>query len=281
MRTKQIVPGTTGQTMPLTLALTALLALTACGTEKGPGSEGASEVRPEIPVTGVHWTVDSVTVDGRKTAAPEGAHVLIDTKGRAEGNFGCNHFGADATVDGSTITVGQVERTEMGCAKDVDAFERTMTEAFSGKLDAKRSDGSLTLTTERGDSIALTEQQPAPLVGTKWTVTALLTGDRAASVPVGAEKRAFLELGRDGSVRGNLGCNTFSGTAKVSESGSTITFGRLATTRRMCAPPQMTLEGELSKVLRGTVSYELDHRRLSLTGSADDGSGKGAEATAP
>ncbi|MFD5426271.1 META domain-containing protein [Streptomyces sp. NPDC127084] len=280
MRIKQIVPGTAVRTLPLPLTLAAVLALTACGTEQGPGSGGASEVRPETPVTGVHWSVDSVTVDGKKSAAPEGAHLLIDTKGRAEGNFGCNHFGADATVDGSTITVGQVERTEMGCANDIDAFERTMSEAFSGELDAKRSDGTLTLTTERGDTIVLTEQQPAPLVGTKWTVSSLLTGDRAASVPVGAEKRAYLVLGKDGSVRGSLGCNTFSGTAKVSESGSTITFGRLATTRRMCAPPQMTLESELGKVLRGTVSYELDHRRLSLTGTTGDGSGKGAEATA-
>ena len=47
-----------------------------------------------------------MTVDGKKSAAPAGAHVEITSKGRAEGNYGCNRFGADVTVNGDTITVG-------------------------------------------------------------------------------------------------------------------------------------------------------------------------------
>ncbi|MGW1885533.1 META domain-containing protein [Streptomyces sp. NPDC001970] len=266
MRTKLIVP--------VAAAVTAVLTLTACGTEagsdSGSGSAGGS-VRPEVPVTGIHWTVQSVTVGGKKTAAPEGAHVEIGTKGRATGNSGCNHFGADVTVEGDTITVGPVETTLIGCPDDLAAFEQAMTKAFSGTLTAKLSDRNqnLTLTTASGDSIALTRQTAAPLVGTEWTVTSLLTGDTAASLPAGTEKKAHFVFGKDGSVRGSLGCNTFSGAAKIS--GSEITFGRLATTRRMCPGPETTLERAVAKVLRGRVTYELQHRGLTLTAQGGEG----------
>ncbi|MFE7778264.1 META domain-containing protein [Streptomyces sp. NPDC057445] len=266
MRTKLIVPAAA--------VVTAALTLTACGAESGAGSAGGS-VRPELPVTGVHWSVDSVTVGGKKKAAPEDAHVEIDSKGRAQGNYGCNHFGADVTVDGDTITVGRSEQTEMSCP-DLD-FESAMSKVFSGKLKAELEGGNLTLTTADGDSIALTKESSAPLAGTEWTVTSLQDGETATSLPAGTGKKAHFVLGKDGSVRGNLGCNTFSATAKISESGSTITFGRLATTRRICPEPQMTLERAVSKVLQGKATYELRHRGLTLT--ADDG--KGLAATAP
>ncbi|WP_351231179.1 META domain-containing protein [Streptomyces sp. NPDC002133] len=270
MRTQLIVP--------VAAAVTAVLTLTACGTDTGAGagSDGAGgSVRPEVPVTGIHWTVESVTVGGKRTAAPAGAHLEIDTKdgakGRASGNNGCNHFGADVTVHGDTITVGPGEMTEIGCPEDLAAFEKAMTKAFSGKLTAKLSDGSrnLTLTTASGDSIALSRQTAAPLVGTEWTVTSLLTGDTAASLPAGTEKKAHFVFGKDGSVRGSLGCNTFSGAAKIS--GSEITFGRLATTRRMCPRPETTLERAVAKVLQGKVTYELEHRGLTLTAQGGEG----------
>lgn len=278
MRTQLIVPAVA--------ALTAVLTLTACGTEtgsgKGAGDGSGDSVRPAAPLTGVRWTVESVTVDGKKTAAPAGAHVEFQ-KGRAEGNYGCNHFGADAKIEGDTITVGQAQMTEMGCAKDVQGFETALSKALSGELKAKVSAASgeagktaknLVLTTADGDSVALAAQPPAPLVGTKWTVTSLLKGEVASSLPAGTENKAHLVIGKDGSVRGNLGCNTFRGEAKVD--GSTITFGRLSTTRMMCTGTSAMVEQSVTEALTGKVTYKLDHRSLSLTAE----SGKGVSATA-
>ncbi|MCX4824147.1 META domain-containing protein [Streptomyces sp. NBC_01142] len=256
----------------------ALLALAACGTESGSGSgdggDGGGSVTTDLPVTGVHWSVDSVTVDGRKSAAPAGANVEITTKGRAQGNYGCNHFGADVDVKGDTITVGPGEMTEMGCAKKIQGFEDALRAAFSGKLKARLTDGKLTLTTEKGDAIALTAERPSPLVGTKWSVNSLLSDETATSLPAGTEKKAHLTFGKDGAVRGNLGCNNFTSTAKVS--GSSVTFGRIASTRKLCPGPEMDLEREVLKVLKGTVTYELQHRGLSLTAA----NGKGLAAMA-
>ncbi|MFD5873822.1 META domain-containing protein [Streptomyces sp. NPDC060322] len=273
------------RTQRMTVSVLALLALAACGTESGSGAgsgdsgDGSGTVRPEAPVTGVHWNVSSLTVGGRKTAAPEGAHVRIDSRGKATGNLGCNRFTADVRVEGSAMTVGRSTSTDMACEKDVQRFETAMARAFSGELQAAvagRSDEkTLTLTTPEGDSMALTSEPPAPLTGTAWKVTGLVSGSTVASLPAGTEDKAHLTFGKDGSVEGSLGCNSFHGRATVS--GSTLTFGPLASTRKMCPGPEMELERALLGVLEGRATYTIDHRSLSIEAK----SGKGLDATAP
>ncbi|MYQ41593.1 Heat shock protein HslJ [Streptomyces sp. LamerLS-316] len=266
------------------LAVLATFALASCGTETGSGDAGDSgngsgTVRTGASVTGVHWNVSSLTVGGKKTTAPAGAHVEIGPEGKATGNLGCNRFTADARVEGDTVTVGRGTTTEMGCEEDVQQFEKAMGRAFSGELKAAVAGSSdrktLTLTSAGGDSIALTSEPPAPLTGTAWAVTGLVSGDVAASLPAGTEKKAHLTFGKDGSVEGNLGCNSFHGKATVS--GSTLTFGPLASTRKMCAGPEMELERALLAVLDGKTTYGIEHRSLSIEAK----SGKGLHANAP
>ncbi|MEU5718623.1 META domain-containing protein [Streptomyces sp. NPDC020403] len=269
----------------IAVSVLALLTLAACGTESGSGAGsgdsggGSGTVRTEPPLIGVHWEVTSVTVDGKKTPAPAGAHVVIDTKGKATGSLGCNRFTADARVDGARITVGPVTTTEMGCEKGVQRFEEALGRAFRGELRADVTGSgerrTLALTRARGDSIALVRQPPAPLAGTAWTVTGLISGSTATSLPAGTDDAAHLTFGEDGTVRGSLGCNSFHGRAAVA--GSTITFGSLASTRKMCPGPQMQLERALLGVLEGRTAYVIDHRSLSI--EAEDG--KGLHASAP
>ncbi|MET9516350.1 META domain-containing protein [Streptomyces sp. NPDC002994] len=259
------------------LAVLAVLTLAACGAESGPGAGGDGTVKPDLQLSGIDWTVDSVTVDGKKMPAPEKATVRIDDKGRAEGHTGCNRFGADVKVKGDTITVGPGQTTEIGCPKNIAKFEQHLQRTFTGELKAKVTDDKLTLTTAEGDTIALSETKPEPdaqLLGTEWKVESLRDGDTATSLPGDAAAKAKLFFGEDGTVGGHLGCNNVSGKAKVS--GSTITFSKIATTRKMCAPPVMDAEKALLKVLDGKAAYEVRERALSLTAE----SGKGLEAVA-
>jgi heat shock protein HslJ len=276
----------------------ALLTLAACGTESKDGtgsaagsgtaaSDGGGSGKAGSALTGALWGVDSVTVDGKKTAAPAGATVEIDSKGLASARTGCNSMGAAVKVDGDTVTVGKMRTTLIGCEKELASFEKALGGAFSGKLKARiedigksegRSGGKrLTLTATDGDSIALTSVPPAPLVGSDWTVESLTDGQTATSLPKGMEGKARFTVSKDGSVEGSLGCNTFRGSAQVT--ASTITFGALRTTRKLCAEPEMALERQVQKVLEGKVTYELRHRSLTLTSAA--GKGTGIEAQAP
>ncbi|MEU8677239.1 META domain-containing protein [Streptomyces sp. NPDC048560] len=273
------------RTQRLTVSVLALLALAACGTESGSGAgsgaktgDGSGTVRTDLPVTGTRWNVESMTVDGKRSAAPAEAHVTIGSKGQATGNLGCNHYTADVRVEGDTVTLGPGTTTEMACEKDVQDFENALARAFDGTLKAAVVNKTLTLTTSKGDTITLTSEPvrpAAPLTGTAWTVTTLTDGDTATSLPAGSRDKApRLTFAKDGTVEGHLGCNSFRGKATVA--GSTITFGPLASTRKMCGEAEMDVERSMLAVLRGKTTYAIDDQALSLT--AENGKGLGASA---
>ncbi|MET9555239.1 META domain-containing protein [Streptomyces sp. NPDC006645] len=268
------------------LTTLALLALAGCGTETGRESEGAADagsaVETELPLTDVRWSIESFSVDGKKTAAPADASLKIDSKGTASARTGCNGVGAKVTIDGDTITFGErLPTTKIGCPEELAAFEKALGDAFAGKVKAEVEDKKLTLTTDGGDSIALTAEKPAPLVGTGWAVTSLVSDGTARSLPKdkkGEAPKATLTFAKDGTVSGNLGCNGFSASAKVSS--STITFGPLKSTRKLCPEPGMSVEQELTKVLKGQVTYEVHHRELTLKTADGEGLSAGAGAAA-
>ncbi|KOG30845.1 META domain-containing protein [Streptomyces resistomycificus] len=242
----------------LALTATAAVALVpfaaACGNEKADGGS----VRAAPAVTGVHWSVDSVTVDGTTHQAPADAHVEI-TDGKAAGNYGCNHFSAKAVVEGDGIRLSDPTSTGMACEDQPMAFERTLARTLAaGTLKTAVEDGHLTLTTEAGDRVELTKAKDAPLYGTTWTVTS----------PAGTDKAHLTFDKKAGKVTGSLGCNKVNADATVRD--GRITLGAPSTTRMVCDASLMNVEKELLGLFDGTVSYRLDHRTLSLTSENDD-----------
>ncbi|MGW4202826.1 META domain-containing protein [Streptomyces sp. NPDC004726] len=248
----------------------ALLTLAACGSQTVSEAGSGRETPADLPITDDQWTVTGMTVGGKRTEAPAGAMLHFPAEGRIQGNYGCNRFGADAELDGDVLVVKADETTEMGCPEAVQSFENSMKATLTGRLKAQLSgdEKKLTLTDPTdGDTITLAVQPAAPLLGTKWTVNSLIRGDQSASAPAGAENVAYLVFGKDGSVRGNLGCNTFTATAKVS--GPKILLGRIASTKMFCGGGKGQVEAHMLKVLDREVTYVVQHRGLTLTGPGD------------
>lgn len=245
----------------LTLSVLTLLPLVvACGTETaGSGSAGTGS----SPVTGVHWSVDSLTVNGGTRQAPRSAYLRIGEDGRVSGNLGCNPFGSTATLKGDRVDFGEIEATDMGCQKDRMTFEGSLSRAFADDTFTTEVKGDkLTLITDGGDRVSLTREQDAPLYGTKWTVTSLGDANVAQSLPTGAD--AYFTLDKEkGTLSGRLGCNHVSANATVRDGH--ITLGAARTTRMMCDGSLMDTERTLLGLFGGTVVYELNHRTLTLT----------------
>ncbi|MFE4666004.1 META domain-containing protein [Streptomyces sp. NPDC056716] len=260
-RKKQLDPS--GKTRRLTLTAVALLPLAAaCGTDRS----GSASVGAPPPVTGVHWNVESVTVDGTTQDAPAGAHVTIDAGGGAQGNYGCNHFTAQAEFDGDRVRLGDATMTEMACADEPMAFERTLAATLAaGALTTEITGDRLTLTTDAGDTVRLTEERPAGLYGTKWNVTALgATGADSTTGSLPGPAAPHLTFDREtGAVSGNLGCNQVNAQATVGD--GVITLGTPSTTRMMCDASLMDTEKTLLRLFDATAEYRLDHRTLTLT----------------
>lgn len=252
----------------LTLAVLPLAA--ACGSEKASGSRTVGTGSGTSDVTGIHWSVDDLTVDGKKSAAPVGAFLKIDKNGQVSGSYGCNNFGTTATVDGDAIDLGQARSTEMACEGDRMTFESNLAKALDGgtltaKAAADAKDAKvqqLTLTTKAGETIHLTEEKAAALYDTKWTVTTVGEADSVTPLPSAAKAYLVFDQ-KKGTVTGKAGCNNVSAEATVSD--GSITFGSPATTRRMCDASLMKAERALLTVFDGKTAFKIDHRSLALT----------------
>ncbi|GGX91358.1 META domain-containing protein [Streptomyces fructofermentans] len=262
------------------LAVTGLLATAACGTQSGddrssPGSDSVG-TRKAAPITGKYWSVRSVTVDGKEHDAPAGAYIRFAEDGTVGGNYGCNHFGADVRIKGDTIRIGDAFKTEMACTDAAAmAFENRLGSAVSGSTLKAEADGDgLTLTAPDGSTVNLEEEKPAELVGTRWNVTSRVKSGSAVPLTEEAKDDVELTFGKDGTVRGRLGCNRVTAEATVGD--DSIALGRAATTRKMCSPSLMETERALLKLFDGTVKYQVKHRTLTLTSE----NGTGLEAAA-
>jgi heat shock protein HslJ len=244
----------------------------ACGSESVSSSVGSgSGSGSSASVKGVHWSVDSLTVDGKSEKAPGGAYVKIAEDGKVDGNYGCNGFGTTATVEGDSIEFGTARSTEMACTGASMKFEEAFRRALSdGQLKAETSDGRLTLTSGSGDKVVLSEEKPAELYGTTWKVTSLVKDGTAVSLASDAKDKAWFTLDeKKGTLAGSLGCNRVSADATVRD--GQLTLGTPGTTRRMCDGSLMDTEKSFLKLFEGTVSYKIDTRTITLTSENGDG----------
>ncbi|CAL9507744.1 hypothetical protein SUDANB15_03554 [Streptomyces sp. enrichment culture] len=237
-----------------TLAAVAVLVplAAACGSEKAGAGSGSAEA--EQPVTGVRWSVDSVTADGTTHRAPDGAHLALDDSGRAEGSYGCNRFSGRVSFDGDRIRLGDRDTTLRACSEEVMDLERAFARTLGdGALKAEVDDDRLTLTTDAGDTVRLSKAEDTPLAGTRWTVT----------TPA-VDGRAHLTFDdEEGTVSGSLGCNQVNAGATVRD--GRVTLGTPSTTRMMCEDSLMDAEKALLQLFDGTLTYSVDHRTLTLT----------------
>ncbi len=244
-----------------TLTVAAVAALVplaaACGSEKagdGSGSVGAGQ----RPVTGVAWSIDSVTVDGTTHQAPDTARVSITDRGEAEGSTGCNTFSARADVADGSVRLSGAVFTERACDKTPVAFEKSLGRALTtGALTARNDGERLTLTTADGDTVRLSREPDAPLDGTTWTVTT--PAPRAGA-------HLVFDTGAK-TVSGRLPCNRVRAGATVSD--GRITLGAPSTTRMMCEGSRMDAEKRILRLFDGRADYRIDQQTLTLT--SEDG----------
>ena len=139
------------QRMTLTAAVAALVPLAAaCGSEQSGAGSGTADGTAK-PVTGVHWNVGSVTVDGRKHQVAPGAHLTIGADGKATGSYGCNGFSAKATVDGDRVRLTDATATKRACEDRSMAVEQALARTLTaGPLTSDVDGDRLTLTAPGG-----------------------------------------------------------------------------------------------------------------------------------
>jgi len=248
-----------------------LMVLAGCGSEAssaGSGGGDASDGTPAEP-----------DLDGRTflstRVSPEplvhGTRIRLSFEEptlRVTG--GCNHIGADYSIDDDRLVTTAMAGTEMGCPPPLMEQDRWLTDVLSSEpaltLDGKK----LTLRADDGTVIELMDHRAADpdqgLTGTKWRLEAIVQGSggdaAVSSVPAGV--KATLAFNEEGELMVETGCN--SGSAKVEVTDDVLRLRPVITTLIGCIGDAMRVERAVLAVLQeGEVSYDIEADRLTLT----------------
>ena len=237
------------------LALAATLILAACGGGEAPSPRGSGVVG------GLEGrTFLSTAVEGRTLVS--GSTIRISFRGgQVSASAGCNSMSGAYRIDSGRLVATTLAMTDMGCTAPLMAQDQWVAELLNGST-IKLDGTSLTLAraTVRVTLLDRVVADPdRPLLGTRWVLDGIIAGDAVSSVPSGVSVAITLSNGR---IAVEAGCNGGSGTATVSS--TTITLGAIGLTTRACAADVMGVEMTVMAVLRGTVTYAIEARTLTL-----------------
>ena len=104
----------------------------------------------------------------------------------------------------------------------------------------------------------------AGLAGTSWK----LVSYGPAGTPAAPGIDTNLDFATDGTVNGNMGCNSFGGNFEVKN--DTIVFSQVISTMMACQGPQMMQEGTAFKVMNGTVHFQISGKMMTIRAASGD-----------
>jgi heat shock protein HslJ len=227
------------------------------------GCAGASTTPPDGSGTGPGLdgrTFLSTGIEGRILVA--GSRITIAFRdGQISASGGCNSMSGPYRIDGDHLVAGSLATTEMGCDEPLMAQDTWLAELLGEATIAIDGD---TLVLARGNvRLTMEDREIAdpdrPLLGTRWVLDGIRSGDAVSSMPVGVTAALTFS---DGRVDVEAGCNRGGGTVEVGD--TTIRFGPVALTKMACAPDAMAVEGAVAAVLSGEVAYAIEAGSLTL-----------------
>ncbi|GAA3384560.1 META domain-containing protein [Cryptosporangium minutisporangium] len=239
-----------------------LLLVAACGPAEG--SESPATDRPDDPLAGKVFRSVAVTEDGadRPLATDVPITLRFGTDRTINVQAACNQISGPVTIDGDRLRVGDLMTTEMGCDPPRMAEDEWLSAFFRATPTWRLAARDLVLATDRTEiRFAPFESTSPPVIGTRWVVTGLVSGESVGSVPAGVE--AFLTFDEN-RVTGSTGCNRLSGS--VALESAEVRFGPVVTTKMACGGGADATERAVLAVLNaGTVRMSLESGTLRLT----------------
>jgi len=209
---------------------------------------------------GTAWVLSSLP--GR-TLVPGTTATLRFEGGRAGGSDGCNRYSAPYKAAGGRLEVQPSgAATMMACPQETMEQSRAFMSGLTGARGYRVVDGKLRLLAADGAVLASFAPQSQQLAGTSWHVTGYNNGKQAV-VSVLRDTTLTMAFAEGGKVSGSAGCNNFMGTYQGS--GSALTFGPAAATRKMCAQEGvMEQEQQFLRALETVATASHEGNRLEL-----------------
>ncbi|MFZ4720276.1 MAG: META domain-containing protein [Ilumatobacteraceae bacterium] len=244
------------QVLP-SLIMAGLLAVAAagCGDDRGAAPKDTS-----VPADPSGTTFVLAATFGIDVPDSSDLQLAFDDAGGLQVSGGCNTMTGPYEIDNAKLVIQSMASTEMACELALMKFDREVGTFLAGSpsitlvgdvMSLAKDDVTMSLR-------AATQAPDSPLEGTTWTVTGTVQGDGTQSLDT---EPATLTL-KDGTAQVFAGCNT--GTATYTVDGDQITFGPLGLTKKRCDETADLLESVVTKVLTGTVGFDVEGTKLTL-----------------
>lgn len=236
----------------------------ACGDSERPPADPGGNSRPSTSSQDYEGTWK--LTEGR---SPEGEIAILEgwritmliERGTVGGISACNHYGADAVIDGNSFDVGGVGGTEMACKPEVMEAEARYHSALIA-ADAIGREGDV-LTVAGQDVELVYEFVPPPptasLIGVTWHLEAILYG-RGPDATAASVDPAELRLNADQTITGYTGCKPMEGT--WAQRGDMIVFDRFGVEGR-CPERLEEQHGRVINIGDG-FTFEIEGRILTI-----------------
>jgi heat shock protein HslJ len=217
-------------------ALMALSAIPTLAADASPAASPAANGSPGgVPLEGTIWQVTNLRLSGAYAPIPPGANATLSLKdGHAGGTGGCNDWSADYTLDGDSITFGQIVSTLKLCEGAGGLVETFYFADLPAVAHWTIEGDALTLSADDGQPVvAYTVQTTSTPMGS-WIVTSYAD---AAGTPVVVTDASVTVVFDATTVSGTAGCNGFSGPWTLTD--ATLAIGPLVSTRMACEPAEV------------------------------------------
>jgi heat shock protein HslJ len=250
------------------LLAVAVAALSACGTTSSPGGStpsGATPTPSSPALVGTSWVLSGYAAPGGNirpvAAAAAPATLVFGADGSLSGSTGCNGLTGSYTQSGSALTVESVGTTQRACTPaSVMAQEQAVLEGLSAVRSFSVAGTALTLRDGAGAVVLTYSAGTSDLAGTSWRATGINNGAGAVQTSTDTA-RVTAVFGRNGTLSGNGGCNSYSATWATSGDAG-LTLGPISSTTMACEA--MTTEGQYFTALGAVTSYRIEGDGLTL-----------------
>ena len=213
-------------------------------------------------LTGQIWVLTELS--GQPLVADTGITASFNDDGSVSGSAGCNRYNGTYTVSGNSISFSvNMAMTMMMCEQAImdqeSAYINTLGQVKTYTISGDR----LSLNGADGKPILVYQAQSQDLEGTSWEAVNFYNGSEAI-VGVISGTSLTAEFGKDGSLSGNSGCNTYNGTYTVD--GDKIKIGPLASTMMACTEPEGVMEQEAQylSALQMAETYQVEGKAFEL-----------------
>jgi heat shock protein HslJ len=228
-------------------------------------STAGCQAAASLALTGREFLSNGITDGGAPFDLVPGTRVrLTFNDGNLSAQAGCNIIGGTYRVDGGRLVFEGGSMTEMACDQGRDGQDQWLIAFLGSKPSVTLAGTDLTLDNGRVIMRLVDRTIAEPdldIVGPTWTVTSIIDGDLASSVPAGVS--ATLVFGNEGSVDVNAGCNH--GRGSWTADGSGIAFRDVFLTKMACDGPAGALETAVLAVInQGSVQASIRANVLTL-----------------